>query len=215
MTDPSALDQPLLTPDLDAARAALDAGQPLEAAALLEGHADPAARHWLGYAYVELARYDEARDLYRRLLEEAQAAGDPGAHRFLHQLGMVERCAGQVAAALRLFEAERAELARQGLGALERAVNGYELAVCLHALGEQRPAHAALAAAFADAQEADDPMTLGCLWRASGDFACAEEGDGERAHDAYTNARTAFEQAGDALAAAEMTARLAGKVRSD
>ncbi|MDO4263540.1 MAG: hypothetical protein Q4C67_05015, partial [Deinococcus sp.] len=155
-------------------------------------------------------RFDEARAVYRELWEGAQA--QPGAHRFLHQLGMVEREAGHHAAALALFVQERELLERagaegEGPGALALAVNGYELAVCRHALGQEREAHAALAAAFAEAVTADDPATLGRLWRAAGDFAGAED-RAEAAQDAYTNARNCFQQAEDAAAVREIDARL-------
>ncbi|ADY25994.1 hypothetical protein Deipr_0838 [Deinococcus proteolyticus MRP] len=183
----------------------IEAGAYDEAAELLAADPSQEARHALGYAYTFARRFDEARAVYRELWEGAQ--GQPGAHRFLHQLGMVEREAGDHAAALALFEQEQKLIEREGLGALERAVNGYELAVCLHALGQEREAHAALAAAFAEAVTADDPTTLGCLWRATGDFAQTED-RAEAARDAYTNARSCFERAEYAAAVQEIDARL-------
>ncbi|WP_261663717.1 tetratricopeptide repeat protein [Deinococcus sp. Marseille-Q6407] len=190
----------------------IEAGAYAQAAALLEPDPSQEARHVLGYAYTFAGRFDEARAVYRELWQAAQ--GQPDAHRFLHQLGMVEREAGDPAAALALFEQERALLEQEGAGALELAVNGYELAVCRHALGQERAAHAALAEAFAQAVTADDPATLGCLWRAAGDFARAEDRS-EAAHDAYTNARTSFDAAKDSRAVQEIEERLSALAAAD
>lgn len=126
--------------------------------------------------------------------------------RLTHGCGMVEGEVGEFGSALELFEKEGQLIQMQDLGSLERAVNGYEQAFCLHALGQQREAHAALAEAFAQAITAGDSVTLGCLWRLAGDFARAE-GRTEAAQDAYANASAQFTEAGDTAAVREIEER--------
>ncbi|RTR28610.1 tetratricopeptide repeat protein [Deinococcus radiophilus] len=190
--------------------AAIEAGHYAEAEALLRADTTPEGRHALGYAYTFAGNFGAARAVYQQLCQAAKGEADE--HRYLHQLGMVEREAGDHAAALALFEQERKLIERQGLGPLECAVNGYELALSRHALGQEREAHAALADAFAEAVTADDATTLGCLWRLAGDFARADD-NAEAAQDAYTHARTHFAAAEDTAAVEEIQGRLAGLER--
>ncbi|WP_027460986.1 hypothetical protein [Deinococcus murrayi] len=160
----------------------------------------------LGYVLAYTGDPAGAREVYGRLRQAH--AGDPWEHIAVHQLGMVERLAGEHRAALRLFAEERALI-----GALpeteqpwKRAVNGYELTVCHLALGEVGQACAALEEALADAHAADDPMTLGCLHRARGDLA-AHEGDQAGARAAYQESAALFREAGDERAAADAQSR--------
>lgn len=58
------------------------------------------ARFGLGYALAHLHRFEEARDLYRSLRQEARQRGAAfEEHRALHQMGMVDRMAGNWKAA--------------------------------------------------------------------------------------------------------------------
>ncbi|EYB69443.1 hypothetical protein DEIPH_ctg006orf0008 [Deinococcus phoenicis] len=189
---------------------AIDEARFAEARALLE--ADPAllasdpGQMALGYALAHEGQFGGAREVYGRLRNTH--AGQPWEHVPLHQLGMVERLAGDPAAALRLFDEERALIERlpEVDRAFKRAVNGYELGVNRLALGQVAEARATLAAALADAQQADDPLTLGCVHRALGDMA-AQTGDPDGARAEYEQAATLFEEAGDEWAAAEARAR--------
>ncbi|GMA16650.1 hypothetical protein E5F05_13195 [Deinococcus metallilatus] len=188
---------------------AIDEGRYADARARLE--ADPAllasdpGQMALGYALAHDRRFDEAREVYGRL--RAAHAGQPWEHVPLHQLGTVERLAGNPGAALRLFEEERALIERlpEDERAFKRAVNGYEVGVNRLALGEAEEARAALTAALADAQAADDPMTLGCVHRALGNLA-ARAGDRDTALTEYRQAQAAFQEADDERAAAETQA---------
>ncbi|GAA5514831.1 hypothetical protein Dcar01_03592 [Deinococcus carri] len=192
---------------------AIDEGRFADARALLE--ADPAllasdpGQMALGYALAHEGQFDEAREVYGRL--RAAHAGQPWEHVPLHQLGMVERRAGDPAAALRLFGEELALIERlpEDERAFKRAVNGYELGVNRLALGQVAEARATLAAALADAQQADDPMTLGCVHRALGNMA-VQTGDLAGAQAEYEQAATFFEEAGDERAAAEVRGRREG-----
>lgn len=162
----------------------------------------------LGYVLAHTGDHAGAREVYVRLRQAH--AGDPWEHIAVHQLGMVERLAGEHRAALRLFAQERALIAElpEAERPFKRAVNGYELVVGHLALGERNQAHAALEEALADAHAADDPMTLGCLHRARGDLA-AHGGDRARARAAYREAAAFFREAEDDRAAADALARAA------
>ncbi|MEF2277977.1 hypothetical protein V3W47_06660 [Deinococcus sp. YIM 134068] len=161
----------------------------------------------LGYALAHDGHFDAAREVYARL--RAVHAGEPGEHIFVHQLGMVERLAGNHRAALRLFTEERVliESLPEAERPFKRAVSGYEVGVNLLALGDVAAARAVLADALADAGSADDPMTLGCVHRALGDLA-AREGELDATRREYDLAGAAFLKAGDERAAAEVQARL-------
>lgn len=189
---------------------AINGGDNARARALLE--ADPAllasdaGQMALGYALAHGGLFAEARAVYTGLRQAH--AGGPLEHIHAHQLGMVERLAGDFHAALRLFDHER-----KLIGTLppaerpfKRAVNGYELGVCRLALGETEAARVDLVAALADAREAGDPLTLGCVHRALGDLA-AGSGDPDSARAEYEQAHADFQEAGDDRAAAEVRAR--------
>jgi len=190
--------------------AAIDEGRNAEARALLEAApallASDEGQMALGYALAQDGLFAEARAVYATL--QAAHAGQPGEHIFIHQLGMVERLAGDHHAALVLFTQEREliETLPPGERPFKRAVNGYELGVCRLALGETEEARLALAAALADAHTADDPMTLGCVHRSLGDLA-AQAGETGTARTEYEQARADFLDAGDERAAAEVQAR--------
>ncbi|MBB5233031.1 hypothetical protein [Deinococcus budaensis] len=189
---------------------AINGGDNARARALLE--ADPAllasdaGQMALGYALAHAGLFAEGRAVYARLRDAH--AGEPREHLYVHQLGMVERLAGDLHAALRLFGHERELIGSlpPAERAFKRAVNGYELGLCRLALGEGEAARAALAAALADAREADDPMTRGCVHRALGDLA-AGSGDPDTARAEYGQAHADFQEAGDERAAAEVRAR--------
>ncbi|WP_104990792.1 hypothetical protein [Deinococcus sp. NW-56] len=162
----------------------------------------------LGYVRAHTGDHAGAREVYGRLRQAH--AGDPWEHIAVHQLGMVERLAGEHRAALRLFGEERALIGAlpEAERPFKRAVNGYELVVCHLALGEVEQARAALEEALADAHAADDPMTLACLHRARGDLA-AQGGDGAGARAAYQEAAAFFREADAERAATEVEARAA------
>lgn len=189
---------------------AIEAGQNAGARALLEGDpallASDAGQMALGYALAHDGLFGEAREVYAGL--RAAHAGEAWEHIAVHQLGMVERLAGDHRAALRLFDEERKLIGQlpEPERAFKRAVNGHELGVCHLALGEIGEARVALAAALTDARTADDPMTLGCVHRALGDFA-AQGGDRDTAQAEYALAHADFLEAGDERAAAAVQAR--------
>ncbi|MPY65917.1 hypothetical protein F8S09_04290 [Deinococcus sp. SDU3-2] len=164
-----------------------------------------------GYVLAHTGDHAGAREVYGRLRQAH--AGDPWEHIAVHQLGMVERLAGEHQAALRLFGEERALIGAlpQTKQPFKRAVNGYKIVVCHLALGEGDQARAALEDALADAHTADDPMTLGCLHRARGELA-AYGGDRGEARAAYQEAAIFFREAEDDRAAAEVEARAASLV---
>ncbi|WP_424952256.1 tetratricopeptide repeat protein [Deinococcus sp.] len=125
------------------------------------------ARFGLGYALAFLQQFEEARNLFDPLRPEARAGGDPGAeHRALHQVGMVERLAGNWGAAQDCFERERDLIAHLGNGDLAVAINAYELGLTSLKLGQTEQAKSWPDLSLNRAERTDDLIAVGCAHRA-------------------------------------------------
>lgn len=171
-----------------------------------EGH--HMARFGLGYVWAHTERYGEARTVYETLEEEALAQGDAwAAHRARHQVGMVERLAGNWIAAQACFEAERRMIEALGSPDLPVSVNAYELGVLAMHLGEQDQARAWLDVCLETAARTPDRVAVGCAHRALGDWFLAQE-DRPAAHNAWHAALAAFAEADDPQAIAGIRERL-------
>ena len=161
----------------------------------------------LGYVYASTGRFDEARAVFGALRDEAREEGDDWEHIALHQLGMVERLAGDWPQALARFQEEAALIAALGDRPHKQAVNAYELGMVHLQLGQLDEARRELERSLANARRQDDPVALGCAERGLGDLARAE-GQLEVAADHYAQARAAFEDAEDEAALRDLAARL-------
>ena len=112
-----------LTDSMIRAWAAFEREDWTQAEALYQGIlSDPAltsvesreARFCLGYVLAHVQHFDEAREIFASLREQAAAGDDLASeHVALHQVGMVERIAGHWQAAQECFECERELIARQ------------------------------------------------------------------------------------------------------
>ncbi len=162
----------------------------------------------LGYVYAFTERFDEARAVYTALRDEARAEGDDWEHIALHQLGMVERLAGDWPTALARFEEEAALIAALGDRPHKQAVNAYELGTVHLHLGHLPEARAELERSLANARRQDDPVALGCAERGLGDLCTAEQRPDEAAQH-YERARAAFEDAEDTAALRDLERRMA------
>lgn len=160
-----------------------------------------------GYILCGLKRFDKAAEVYQRLQDVWR--GQPQEHIALHQRGMVERERGAYAEALRLYQLERTLIDQSDAPqkAMQYAVNGYELGINQLHLGQFKEAQASLTAALQDALEAGDPMTLGCIYRAWGDYYAATQ-DAERALDNYGQARLEFLKTGDEMAVQDLQSKV-------
>lgn len=158
----------------------------------------------MGYAACALERFEEAREACRTLLAEAE--GDMR-HIALHQLGMVERLAGELPRALALFEQELALLSPEDAAAL--SANGYERALLRLKLGCVAEAETLAAQALDEAQRSGDAVCIGCAWRLMGEIA-ARQNRPDAAAQAWRESMQAFLRAGDPVGAQEVQRLLDG-----
>ena len=166
------------------------------------------ARFGLGYVLAYAQHFDEARELFVSLREQA-AAGDDLAfeHVALHQVGMVERMAGHWEAAQDCFERERELIARLGNAPLAVAVNAYELGTVEQHLGRHGEAKAWLDLSLTCAGRTDDLIAVGCAHRGLGDWHSAQGQTGE-ALSCWRSAHASFLAAGDDRAASDVERRI-------
>lgn len=115
--------------ELDRAWAAFEAGDYAQAERLAFLLKSGREKHFLlGYIYAFTERFDEARRVFVALRNQAIEVGNLSAqHRALHQVGMVERMAGNWEAARLCFEEEIELIALLSENTLEISVNAYEM----------------------------------------------------------------------------------------
>lgn len=162
---------------------------------------------FMGLTYVESAdgQFDRALSFAKRLLNMAE--GFVHTHTALHQLAMVYRMQGDFPLALELLSKERQLIAEHGNDALLLAVNGYETGYIALLLGKLELARTRLLQALENAQSAGDAMTLGCVYRALGQAASAQDKPREAAQ-LYRQSLLAFQDTGDEMAMKEVTSLL-------
>jgi tetratricopeptide (TPR) repeat protein len=164
------------------------------------------AQYGLGYALAFSNAFDEARGLFETLHTDAVTRGDDGAaHRALHQVGMVQRMAGDWLAARDTFAHEAELIHALGDDPLAVSVNAYEQGwVALH-LGEMASAKTWLDRALENASRTDDQIAVACAWRGLGDWYAKNARVDEALH-AWNSSRAAFLRVGDARGATEIEA---------
>jgi tetratricopeptide (TPR) repeat protein len=153
-----------------------------------------ACRHGYGYALVGLRRYDEARAIWRQLYEKT------GSHIYIHQLGMVEREAGEYAKAAELFLKERSMLPDDD--DLAKAANLYEQGLIESLIGNQEAAMTFAKECLALSMATEDKIMHGCAYRLLADLSRDDRSD--KALNYYNKSRKAFEEAGDRIACREI-----------
>ena len=166
----------------------------------------------LGYVLAFTNRFEEARALFVRLHDDAEKRGMPSEqHRALHQVGMVERMAGNWLQAKTTF-AEEAELIRllDNLP-LPVAVNAYEQGVVALHLNELERAHQWLKYSLEQANLTDDQVAVGCAYRGLGDY-FKRKGEAEQARQAWEKAIIAFSRVSEGKAVEDVHERLRGLV---
>ena len=163
-----------------------------------EGRRRDSYRRSYGYLLVSQGRFEEARNLYRGLFEQH------GNHEDLHQVGMVEREAGRLTAALEVFGREAALI--EETNALGRAANLFELALVHHLLGDHHASAGIFEECLEAAEASEDPIMLAAAYRLKGDTLAASAP--EQARAAYEISIQRFEQAGDKIGAGEVRQRV-------
>ena len=166
------------------------------------------ARFGLGYVLAHVQRFDEARELFASLREQAAAGNDLAfEHVALHQVRMVERMSGHWEAAQDCFEREQKLITRLGNADLAVAVNAYELGTVARHLGQQAEAKTWFDLSLTCAERTDDLIAVGCAHRGLGDWYSAR-GQLNEALNCWRSAHASFLAAGDDRAASDVERRL-------
>jgi tetratricopeptide (TPR) repeat protein len=155
-------------------------------------------RYDYGYTLVGLKRFDEARSIYEQLYEKISS------HIYIHQIGMVEREAGNYVMAAELFKQEQTMLAIEDNLAI--AANLYEQALIESLIGELSLAFDLANQCLVVSMTTEDKIMHGCAYRLLGDLLRLDFPDKARIH--YYKSRKSFEDAGDQIACGEIDQRV-------
>jgi tetratricopeptide (TPR) repeat protein len=155
-------------------------------------------RYGYGYTLVRLKRFEEARAIYQRFYEKTNS------HIFIHQIGMVEREAGNYVRAAELFKQEQAMLATEDNLAI--AANLYEQALIESLIGEPSLALDLANHCLVVSMTTEDKIMHGCAYRLLGDLLRLDFPDKARIN--YHKSRKSFEDAGDQIACGEIDQRV-------
>ena len=163
------------------------------------------ARGGLVYVYARTGRFIEAREGCEALRLEAVALGDLALeYAALHQLGIVERLAGQFETALEVFASERTVIASLGQPPLARCANAFESGVLHAKLGRLKLGRDWLRIALESAQLTGDLGAQASVLRALGEVAS----NVTMRRALLTQSRAAFVEHGDRDSALEVEALL-------
>lgn len=163
----------------------------------------------MGLLYTEafLEKYDEARKYGNLLLKDAK--DDDERHTAIHQLGMVERMAGNYKEAMALFSEEESIIhASFPEDHWRMSANFYEQGYVMLKMKQYAEAQEAMLMALDSAIQAKDEMCKGCAYRGMGEIMTAV-GNSEKAMVFFEKAVVAFTNAGDWKAVEEIQANLA------
>ncbi len=163
------------------------------------------ARGGLVFVYARTGRFEEAREGCEALRLEAVALEDSALeYAALHQLGIVERLAGQLETALEVFAQERTVIARLSQPPLAVCANAFESGVLHAKLGRLEIGRDWLRIALESAQLSGDLGAQASVLRALGEVAA----NVTMRRALLTQSHTAFLEAGDEPSALEVKALL-------
>jgi tetratricopeptide (TPR) repeat protein len=169
--------------------------------ARLESALATQARHGLVYVFARTGRFEEARAECHLLQLEAQSHNDKSSEYVaLHQLGMVERMAGEWQTALEIFKREQAVIASLENPPLAVSANAYEQGIICGKLERYPEAREWLALALEQAQLSGDPIAEACAYRGLGEVAA----NAVMRKAMLLQSLAAFQRGGDTLGAAEI-----------
>ena len=168
------------------------------------------AVHGLGFVKSELGQYEAASDLYLTLLKLSVDEQDREAEAIAyHQLGMVERMAGQTEKASHYFEEELAILhAHFPQWELGYSANYYEQGMLYMQQQQWEKAYRMMMEALHYANKSLDQVAIGCAYRGLGD-ACRQTNRSKEALQHYQDARAVFRSVQDTRAISELDERIA------
>ena len=158
----------------------------------------------MGLMYTEayLGKFDAAREYGRSLLDLARNHEEQ--HIALHQLGMVERMAGNYATAMELFMKENNILHNSFPNDSARfSANLYEQGYTAHKLERFEKAEKLMLRSLEHAIQSQDDICIGCSCRGMGEI-MQEIGNTEEAIKHFKKAIAAFTNAGDLIAVEEI-----------
>lgn len=154
---------------------------------------DEQARFGLGYVHVQMGDFEAAETLYQGLFAEAIQNNAPHAHQAMHQLGILYRIQGNYRRALQAFEQEKPLIPDEFF---PKAINAYELGMCLVRLGNMEKASVELYSSLFFAQKSTDLIAQACAYRGIGELHLAQDNFAE-AQPAFLEAMRCFDTAGE------------------
>ncbi|MFD1037323.1 tetratricopeptide repeat protein [Virgibacillus byunsanensis] len=167
------------------------------------------ALHGLGFVKNELENFQEATEIYMKLLHMARKKGNKEEEGIsYHQLGIVQRKSGNHDQALLHFADEHdiyhAHFPDFHLGL---AVNLYESGMIYQVQNKLMEAAHMMEESLRHAKQTDDLVVIGSVYRGLGDI-FKQSGDNDKAVSQYQNALAVFKQANDSQAVEEMDEKL-------
>ncbi|WP_052131655.1 tetratricopeptide repeat protein [Planococcus sp. CAU13] len=174
---------------------------------LADGTSDAykAILYGLGYVKSHQGEMEKAKQYFNEVREIAAAEADKKEEAMaLHQMGMVERMAGEYEKALRLFTAE-AEIWKRHFPDFHIgfSANCYERGYIALKQKQHEEASRLLQTSLEYAKAANDPVAEGCAYRGLGEIELVKRRI-DQAKVYFQQARSSFEEAGDALGVAEI-----------
>jgi Flp pilus assembly protein TadD len=159
------------------------------------------ARHGLVYVFARTGRFEEARAECHLLQLEAQSQNNKSSEYVaLHQLGMVERMAGQLETALGVFQKEQRMIQLLENPPLAVSANAYEQGIIYGKLERFDEARQWLLVSLEQAQLSGDPIAEACAYRGLGEVAA----NPTMRKAMLMQSLAAFQRGGDAIGAAEI-----------
>lgn len=153
------------------------------------------------YVCCDEKEFDQAL-VYAEKLSDI-SIGFEARHIALHQTAMVHRLSGHYQEAIRVLEEEQVLIRQNGGEPMKLAANQYELGMVSLLTNQLSLARKHLDDALSNAEQSGDPITLGCVYRATGQL---KEAGSEicEARFAYHQALKYFNEAGDQIACDEV-----------
>ncbi|WOV83658.1 tetratricopeptide repeat protein [Sporosarcina jeotgali] len=156
------------------------------------------ALHGLGFVHASQKEYNKARKVYKELREIARENSDiQEEHIAIHQLGMVERMAGNFIEAQALFDEELKLLEDcKPDFHLGFAANFYEQGFIMLKRHRLEEAEALMTSSLENSKLSEDAICLGCAYRGLGEVFLAKHKN-EEAKLYFLKSKKAFEKGND------------------
>ena len=166
------------------------------------------ASYGLGYVFAFSGRFDQAREIFENFYRDATANNDVrAAHRAIHQIGMVERMAGNWLTARMRFESEYEMIQQLERDDLAVAINSYEQGLVALHLNELEVSKSWFDRSLTSSLRCGDRIAVACAYRGLGDWH-QRRGDLDAAAQSWNSSRSAFLEASDTKGAEEIDERL-------